>query len=105
MGHFPLICPFELFNAAIHTSTAILFGYPVPHARYLWSRLAAAPIDPWAGMLLNDARHTSTTRHASHDAITNIIATLASSHGMPTSASLHLVPLADSDTTMERGDL
>ena len=104
MGHFSLTCPFELSNAAIHTSTAILLGYPVPHARYLQLRPAVPPIDPWADMLLNDARHASATRHASHDAITNIIATMASSHGVSTSASLRLVPLADPDT-MERGDL
>ncbi len=62
------------------------------------------PIDPFADMLSNDARHASTTRHVSHDAITNIIDTMASSHGVSTSASLRLVPLADPDT-MERGDL
>ena len=38
MGHFSLTCPFELSNAAIHTSTALLLGYPVPHARYLQTR-------------------------------------------------------------------
>jgi hypothetical protein len=97
-------CPFELTNAAIHTCTALLLGYPVPHARYLQTRPGAAPIDPWADMPLNHPCHASTTRHASHDTITNIIAMMATSHGMSTSASLRLVPLADPDT-MGRSDL
>jgi hypothetical protein len=104
MGHFSLTCPFELSNAAIHTSTALLLGYPVPHARYLQTRRGNPPIDPWADMLLNDSYHAAATRHASHDAITNIIANLASSHGVSTTARLRLVPLATPDT-MERGDL
>jgi hypothetical protein len=55
-------------------------------------------------MPLNDSYHAAATRHASHDAITNILANLASSHGVSTTASLHLVPLATPDT-MEQGDL
>ena len=104
LGHFSLTCPFELSNAAIHTFTALLLCYPVPHARYLQTRPGFPPVDLWADMLLNDSRHAATTRHASHDAITNIIAMLAASHGISTSACLRLVPLADPDT-MERGDL
>ena len=102
MGHFSLTCPFELSNAAIHTSTALLLGYLVPHARYLQTRSGTPPVDPWADMLLNDSRHAVTTRYASHDAITNIIAMLAASHGVSTSACLRLVPRTDPDT-MERG--
>ena len=93
LGHFSLTCPFELSSAAIHMSTAILLSYPAPHARYLQSCSGAPPNDPWADMLLNDALHASTTSHAMHDAKTNIIATMATSHGASSSASLRLVPL------------
>jgi hypothetical protein len=57
-------------------------------------------------MLLNDARpsHAATTHHVSYGANTSIIAKMASSHGVSTSASLRLIPLADPDK-MERGDL
>ena len=48
IGHFSLTCPFELSNAALHTSTAILFGYPVPHARFLQTRHVPYPCDQWA---------------------------------------------------------
>ena len=104
MGHFSLTCPFELSNAAIHTTCALLFGYPVPHARYLQTRSGNLPVDPWADLLLNDSRHAGATRHASHDAITNIIALLASGHGVSSTACLRLVPIAEPDT-MQRGDL
>ena len=104
MGHFSLTCPFELTNAAFHTSSALLLGYPVPHARYLQSFHGACPVDPWGDYLLNNSAHAASTRHASHDAITHMIATLASSHGVSTSARLQQVPLATPDT-MQRGDL
>ena len=104
MGHFSLTCPFELTNAAFHTSSALLFGYPVPHARYLRSLHGASPLDPWGDALLNSSTHAANTRHASHDAITSMIANLASSHGVSTSARLQHVPLAAQDT-MQRGDL
>ena len=55
-------------------------------------------------MLLNDSRHAGSTCHASHDAIAHIVATLASSHGVSTTACLRMVPLAEPDT-MERGDI
>ena len=104
MGHFSLTCPFELTNAAFHTSSALLLGYPVPHARYLQSLHGACPVDPWGDYLLNNSAHAASTRHASHDDITHIIATLASSHGVSTSARLQQVPCATPDT-MQRGDL
>ena len=106
MGHFLLTCPFELSNATLLTSTALLLGYPVPHAQFLQTRPALYPCDPWADMLLNDSRRAGSTRHANHNPITHIIAMLASSHGVSTTASscLHMVPLADPDT-MKRGDI
>ncbi len=103
LRHCPM-GPFQLSNAAIHTSCALLFGYHVPHARYLETRSGTLPVDPWADLLLNYSRHAGATRHASHDAITNIIALLASGHGVSSTAFLRLVPIAEPDT-MQRGDL
>ena len=52
-------------------------------------------------MLLNDSRHMSTIRLASHDAFTNVIASMASSDSVSTSASFRVAPLADLNTVKQ----
>ena len=74
------------------------------HISDLQTRSGALTVDPWADLLLNDSRYAGATRHASYDAITNIVALLASSHGISSAACLQLVPIAEPDT-MQRYDL
>jgi hypothetical protein len=104
LGHFSLTCPNELSNPAFLTSTALLLGIPVPHARVLQTQREYSSIDPWADMLLNDSSHATNSRWASHNAISVLIAEQATNHGITTSAAPRLVPIAKEDTS-QKGDL
>jgi hypothetical protein len=60
MGLFALTCPCELSNQAVLTWSALLFGYPAPHARYLKASEALYhKINLWGDALLNDPSHAA----------------------------------------------
>ena len=81
MGLFALLCPYELSNEAFITSTALLTGTPVPHARFLQANFQDyANIDVFGDFLLNSSNHASSSRIHSHNCIAKLIAELASQH-------------------------
>ena len=105
MGLFALTCPYELSNQAVLTSSALLFGYPVPHARYLKAREPDYHgIDLWGDALLNVPSHAAGSWHSSHNRIAQELAHIATAGGIPTTAIETQIPTT-SDTSGQRGDL
>jgi hypothetical protein len=105
MGLFALTCPYELSNQAVPTSSALLLGYPVPHARYLKAREEAYHhIDLWEDQLLNDSSHAAGSWQSSHNRVAQEFAQIASAGGIPTTAIETQIPTV-SDTSSKRGDL
>ena len=105
MGLFALTCPYELSNQAVLTSSAILFGYPVPHARYLLAREADyGHIDVWGDALLNGPAHAAGSWQASHNRVAEEVAQIASTGGISTTANETDIPTV-SVSSRKRGDL
>jgi hypothetical protein len=105
MGLFALTCPYELSNQAVLTSSALLFGYPVPHARYLRDREAAyRNIDLWGDSLLNGPAHAAGSWQASHNRVAQELARIASTGGISTTAAEVEIPTVSS-SSRKRGDL
>ena len=104
MALFALMCPCELSNTAFVSSAAILLGIPLPHALLLrqHSPQQYGHIDKFGDFLLNNSAHGAHSWIGSHNAIVNMIAHLASEHGITLSSSL--VPPA-SDSSQHKGDL
>ena len=105
MGHFALTCYHELSNNALLTSTALLLGYPIPHARFLKQHVVGYfEYDLWGDHLLNNSAHASRSRILSHNIVSQEIAHIASGGGIPTTAKSSEIPMADDDSNC-RGDL
>ena len=105
MGHFALTCQYELSNEAFETSTALLLGIPVPHARFLHDHVVGYEnMDLWADAALNSSIHASNTRKITHDRLAQELASIASGAGIPTSSQERYVPYRDDDSR-KRADL
>jgi hypothetical protein len=105
MGHFALTCPFELSNEAFETTTAIVLGYPVPHARFLRTHVQQYPdMDNWADRALNSSAHASNTRRTTHDRIAQELAHIATQAGIPATSIEHNIPYLD-EISHKRADL
>ena len=100
MGLFALTCPYELSNPAVLTSSALLLGYPVPHARFLHDQEAEySDIDLWGDHLLNSSDHASGTWHSSHNSVAQVLAQIATFGGISTTATEAQI------TSRQRGDM
>ena len=105
MGLFALTCPYELSNPAVLTSSALLLGYPVPHARFLMEQEAEySEINGWGDRLLNWSRHAAGTWHSSHNRIAQELAQIATGGGISTTATEAQIPCI-SATSRRRGDM
>ena len=105
MGLFTLTCHQELSNQALLTSTALLLGYPIPHARFLKQHVQGYhEYDLWGDHLLNNSTHASRSRIISHDTVSHELARIASDGGIPTTAKQSEIPMADDESNC-RGDL
>jgi hypothetical protein len=106
----------------MHTSTALLLGYPVPHARFIQRRLGFPPLDPMADARLNDSslivmqppapghspRLSRCHRQHYWPVVTtglvgqwSLLASLASGHVGSALACLRYAPIAGPDTDGE----
>ena len=105
MGLFALTCSNELSNPAVLTSSALLFGYPVPHALFLEQNDPAyTGIDVWGDSLLNSSTHAAGTWHTSHNRLAEELAQIATSGGISTTAIEAQIPCINS-SSRQRGDM
>ena len=105
MGLFALTSHQELSNNAFLTSSALVFGYPIPYARFLKEHVGGyGDYDLWGDLLLNNATHASRSRILSHNIVSQELAHIASGGGIPTTAKQTEIPMADDDSH-SRGDL
>jgi hypothetical protein len=83
---------------------SICLGIPIPHARILRTQPAYSTINQRADFLLNDSAYVSLSWHASHDKLAYLLANLASSAGVYSSAAQSAVPRAEANT-FRRGNI
>ena len=104
MNLFALTCPFELSNEAAVTSTSILLEIPIPHVRFLKSRLACHHhLDLWGDTALNDPVHAANTRKSSHDKIAQELAAIATAAGVLCTARERDIPFTEQDDPNQPG--
>jgi hypothetical protein len=105
MGLFALTSHYELSNNAFLTSSALVLGYPIPHARFLKTQVGGyGEYDLWGDQLLNNAFHASRSSILSHNIVSQELARIATGGGIPTTAKQSEIPMVGDDTN-SRGDL
>jgi hypothetical protein len=86
----------ELSNEAFLTSTSLLLGLPVPHARYLQATQPLyANTDIWADNLLNKSAHAAETRKTTHTQFAQELTRIANECGIPTTCNESRIPYRD----------